>query len=116
MRAVSPYQSKGEAVHTITKTPVKAPELEQLELPMNTFNNKAPFIGKVKSIELITGPKSTGDTYNIVIETQGKIPFWEGQSYGVIPPVRDGCRPDLSIGTGYHASMPRIDWRSQAQH
>ena len=23
---------------------------------------------------------------HIIIETEGKIPFWEGQSYGVIPP------------------------------
>jgi len=29
---------------------------------------------------------------HIVIETDGKIPFWEGQSYGVIPPgARTGC-------------------------
>ena len=32
------------------------------------------------------GPKATGETMHIIIETEGKIPFWEGQSYGVIPP------------------------------
>lgn len=26
---------------------------------------------------------------HIIIETEGKIPFWEGQSYGVIPPGED---------------------------
>jgi len=41
---------------------------------------------KVKSVERIVGPKATGETMHIVIETEGKIPFWEGQSYGVIPP------------------------------
>ncbi len=39
------------------------------------------------SVETITGPKATGETCNIVIETRGDIPYWEGQSYGVIPPV-----------------------------
>lgn len=62
-------------------------ELEEGPMPMNTFNNKAPFTGKIKSVERIVGPKATGETCNIVIETEGKIPFWEGQSYGVIPPV-----------------------------
>ena len=53
---------------------------------MNTFNPKKPFKGKVKSVERIVGPNATGETCNIVIDTEGKIPFWEGQSYGVIPP------------------------------
>jgi hypothetical protein len=56
-------------------------------MPLNTYNNKAPFKARVKSVERIVGPKATGETCNIVIETEGKIPFWEGQSYGVIPPV-----------------------------
>jgi len=60
--------------------------LEEGPLPMNTYGPKAPFKGKVRSVERIVGPKATGETCNIVIETQGKIPFWEGQSYGVIPP------------------------------
>ena len=42
------------------------------------------------SVETITGPKATGETCNIVIETRGEIPYWEGQSYGVVPPV---CYP-----------------------
>jgi hypothetical protein len=63
-------------------------ELEQGPMPLNTYNNKAPFKAKIKSVERIVGPKATGETMNIVIETEGKIPFWEGQSYGVIPPVR----------------------------
>jgi hypothetical protein len=60
--------------------------LEQGEMPLNTYNNKAPFKARVKSVERIVGPNATGETCNIVIETEGKIPFWEGQSYGVIPP------------------------------
>jgi ferredoxin--NADP+ reductase len=78
---------KGTAVKTITRKPVPV-ELEKIELPMNTYGNKAPFKARVKSVERIVGPKATGETCHIVIETDGKIPFWEGQSYGVIPPVR----------------------------
>ena len=45
--------------------------------------------GTIVSVETITGPKATGETCNIVIDTRGEIPYWEGQSYGVIPPVSD---------------------------
>lgn len=62
-------------------------KLEEGEMPLNTYNNKKPFTGKIVSVERIVGPKATGETCNIVIETRGEIPFWEGQSYGVIPPV-----------------------------
>lgn len=60
--------------------------LEEGPLPMNTFGPKKPFVGKVRSVERIVGPKATGETMNIVIETKGQIPYHEGQSYGVIPP------------------------------
>lgn len=53
---------------------------------MNTYNNKNPFTATVVSVERMVGPKATGDTCNIVVKTGGKIPYWEGQSYGVIPP------------------------------
>lgn len=62
-------------------------ELEEGELPLNTFSPKKPFKAKIKSVEKITGAKATGETYHIIIDTDGDIPFWEGQSYGVIPPV-----------------------------
>ena len=61
-------------------------ELEEIGLPMNTYGPKTPFTGKVKSVERIVGPKATGETCHIIIETNGDIPFVEGQSYGVIPP------------------------------
>merc|ERR1712178_417704 len=53
---------------------------------MNTFNNENPFKATVLSVERIVGPNATGDTRDIIIKTDGKIPYWEGQSYGVIPP------------------------------
>lgn len=77
---------RAAATQTLTRKTVPT-ELEEGPMPLNTYNNKAPFKAKVKSVERIVGPKATGETCNIVIETEGKIPFWEGQSYGVIPPV-----------------------------
>lgn len=77
---------RAAATQTLTRKTVPT-ELEEGPMPLNTFNNKAPFKAKIKSVERIVGPKATGETCNIVIETEGKIPFWEGQSYGVIPPV-----------------------------
>ena len=62
-------------------------ELEKGDCPLNTFSPKKPFKAKIKSVERIVGPKATGETCHIVIETGGDIPFWEGQSYGVVPPV-----------------------------
>jgi ferredoxin--NADP+ reductase len=72
--------------------------LEEGPMPLNTFGPKKPFKATIKSVERIVGPKATGETMHIVIETNGDIPFWEGQSYGVIPPVRTQLRsPHRSI-------------------
>eukprot|EP01025_Chloroclados_australasicus_P022224 TRINITY_DN2300_c0_g1_i5.p1 TRINITY_DN2300_c0_g1~~TRINITY_DN2300_c0_g1_i5.p1 ORF type:complete len:351 (+),score=40.93 TRINITY_DN2300_c0_g1_i5:109-1161(+) len=73
-------------VTKINKKDVSPAELEDIGLPMNTFNPKKPFTAKVKSVERIVGPKATGETCHIIIETNNEIPFVEGQSYGVIPP------------------------------
>lgn len=32
------------------------------------------------------GPNAPGETCHIIIDHGGAMPFWEGQSYGVIPP------------------------------
>lgn len=86
-------RSNGVVVRAAAEIPIaveekaKVPlEMEEMELPLNTFSPKKPFKAKIKSVERIVGPKATGETCHIVIETNGDIPFWEGQSYGVIPP------------------------------
>jgi len=67
--------------------PTKLEEFNNMDnLPMNTFNSKAPFKARVKSVERIVGPKAAGEVCNIIVETFGDIPYVEGQSYGVIPP------------------------------
>jgi len=62
------------------------PYWDQSTVPVNTYKNKSPFIAKVVSVKRIVGPDATGETCDIVMDHQGKMPYWEGQSYGVIPP------------------------------
>ena len=63
-----------------------SPYWDQSAVKVNTFKNKAPFTGKVVSTKRIVGPKATGETCHIVIDHKGDFPYWEGQSWGVIPP------------------------------
>jgi ferredoxin--NADP+ reductase len=39
------------------------------------------------------GPKAPGETCHIVIEHGGDVPYWEGQSYGIIPPGENPKKP-----------------------
>ena len=62
------------------------PYYDQSAVPVNVYKNKSPFTGKVVSTKRIVGPKATGETCHIVIDHKGDFPYWEGQSWGVIPP------------------------------
>merc|ERR1719287_396810 len=62
------------------------PYWDQSTVPVNTYKNKAPFVAKVISVKRIVGPTATGETCHIIMNHEGKMPYWEGQSYGVIPP------------------------------
>jgi ferredoxin--NADP+ reductase len=81
-----PVRAQAQATATKITTKNVPLELEEIGLPMNTYGPKNTFTGKVVSVERIVGPKATGETMHIIIQTDGKIPFVEGQSYGVIPP------------------------------
>merc|ERR1712241_420084 len=56
------------------------------DVPVNVWKNKAPFTGKIIATKRIVGPKATGETCHIIINHDGKFPYWEGQSWGVKPP------------------------------
>lgn len=71
------------------KVAVKPLELEDAkEPPLNLYKPKEPYTATIVSVERIVGPKAPGETCHIVIDHGGNVPYWEGQSYGVIPPVR----------------------------
>jgi ferredoxin--NADP+ reductase len=55
-------------------------------MPDNTYKPKSPFEGKIVSVKRIVGAEATGETCDVVIDHGGKMPYIEGQSYGVIPP------------------------------
>ena len=55
-------------------------------MPINTYKNKAPHTGKVVSTKRIVGAQATGETCHIIIDTFSVMPYWEGQSAGVIAP------------------------------
>merc|ERR1719326_2671852 len=62
------------------------PYYDMSNIPLNTYKNKEPFTGKVVSCKRIVGPQATGETCHIIMNHEGKMPYWEGQSYGVLPP------------------------------
>merc|ERR1719408_547527 len=62
------------------------PYWDQSTVPVNTYKNKAPFVGKIISVKRIVGATATGETTHIIMDHEGEMPYWEGQSYGVIPP------------------------------
>ena len=72
------------------------PYWEQKDIPMQLFKAKEPFIGKVVSVKRVVGPQAVGETCDIIIDHQGKMPYWEGQSYGVIPPGKDVSKYETS--------------------
>ncbi|KAK3016130.1 hypothetical protein RJ639_007673 [Escallonia herrerae] len=77
------------------KVAVSPLELEDAkEPPLNTYKPKDPYTAIIASVERIVGPKAPGETCHIVIDHGGNVPYWEGQSYGVIPPVLGPCPSD----------------------
>ena len=70
------------------KVSVSPLELEDpKEPPLNLHKPKEPYTATIVSVERIVGLKAPGETCHIVIDHGGNVPYWEGQSYGVIPPV-----------------------------
>ncbi len=56
-------------------------------IPIDTYTGVVlPHTGKIVSVKCIVGPKATGETCHVIIDHQGKMPYYEGQSYGIIPP------------------------------
>jgi ferredoxin--NADP+ reductase len=71
-----------------SKVAVKPVELENAkEPPLNLYKPKEPYTATIVSVERLVGPEAPGETCHIVIDHGGNVPYWEGQSYGVIPPV-----------------------------
>ena len=73
---------------TTPKIAVSPLEFEDAkEPPLHLYKNKEPYTGTIVTVERLVGPKAPGETCHIVIDHGGNVPYWEGQSYGIIPPV-----------------------------
>ena len=88
--SVSPTASGGELAQNFLEF---EPYHDMSTMPLNTFKNAAPFEGKIVSVEKISGPTANGDTCHVVIQHDGKMPYIEGQSYGIIPPGENPKKP-----------------------
>ncbi|GMH31044.1 hypothetical protein Nepgr_032887 [Nepenthes gracilis] len=81
---------------TSPKVVVSPLELENAnEPPLHLYKNKEPYAGTIVSVERLVGPKAPGETCHIVIDHGGSVPFWEGQSYGIIPPGENPKKPGM---------------------
>ncbi|OAY31571.1 ferredoxin--NADP reductase, root-type isozyme, chloroplastic [Manihot esculenta] len=77
-----------------SKVAVLPSDLEDAkEPPLNTYKPKEPYTATIVSVERLVGPKAPGETCHIVIDHGGNVPYWEGQSYGVIPPGENPKKP-----------------------
>ncbi|CAH9134663.1 unnamed protein product [Cuscuta epithymum] len=79
------------------KVPVAPLSLEDAkEPPLNLYKPKEPYTATIVSVERLVGPKAPGETCHVVIDHGGDLPYWEGQSYGVIPPGENPTKPGAS--------------------
>ncbi|KAK9085840.1 hypothetical protein Sjap_026251 [Stephania japonica] len=79
---------------SIPKVAVSPLELEDAkEPPLNIYKPKQPYTATIVSVERLVGPKAPGETCHIVIDHDGNVPYWEGQSYGIIAPGENPKKP-----------------------
>jgi ferredoxin--NADP+ reductase len=71
-----------------SKVSITPLELENAkEPPLHLYKGKEPYTATIVKVERLVGPAAPGETCHIVIDHDGNVPYWEGQSYGIIPPV-----------------------------
>ena len=63
--------------------------LEFSEIPLNVYKKKEPLEATVVSRRRAIGVEAPGDIEHVTLETNGKLPYVEGQSIGVLPPGLD---------------------------
>jgi hypothetical protein len=62
------------------------PYYDHSNIPMHMFSPKEPCGAKIVSVKRINGSKAPGEVCEVVVNHGGRMPYYEGQSYGVIPP------------------------------
>jgi ferredoxin--NADP+ reductase len=59
------------------------------KIPVNLFKPNAPLVGTCIYNKKIVGDDAPGDTCHVIIHHDGKLPYLEGQSVGIIPEGTD---------------------------
>eukprot|EP00276_Gloeochaete_wittrockiana_P007724 CAMPEP_0184654758 /NCGR_PEP_ID=MMETSP0308-20130426/12405_1 /TAXON_ID=38269 /ORGANISM="Gloeochaete witrockiana, Strain SAG 46.84" /LENGTH=375 /DNA_ID=CAMNT_0027090887 /DNA_START=94 /DNA_END=1221 /DNA_ORIENTATION=+ len=59
------------------------------DVPLNLFRPANPYIGKCIYNESIVGDDVAAETRHIIFTHEGKVPYVEGQSIGIVPPGND---------------------------
>lgn len=75
----------------MTNRPQKTAKIENIidgKVVKNTYKPKDPYKAKVVFNETLTGPDA-GEVVHVVFETEGNLPYIEGQSIGVVAPGED---------------------------
>eukprot|EP01018_Ginkgo_biloba_P040219 Gb_24740 [translate_table: standard] len=94
LKSTSKVWMSVQQVSTESKVAVAPLDLEDAKgPPLNLYRPKEPYTATIVSVESIVGPKAPGETCHIVIDHGGNLPYWEGQSYGVIPPGENPRKP-----------------------
>ena len=62
------------------------PQRDLSHVPINTYKQKAPHIGSIRSVRRIVGASAPGEVCHVVVGMGGEYRYLEGQSVGVIPP------------------------------
>lgn len=83
------------------------PYWDNSKVPLHLYKAKEPYIGKIVSVKKLGGEKAAGDVYEVVVDHQGKMPYWEGQSYGVVPPGKlyFRCNIDRMINLNFPKAL-----------
>ena len=90
--AVTHFESRSLVLEDMMKDrPQKTAKIENFvdgKVVKNTYKPKEPFTAKVVFNETLTGPDA-GEVVHVVFDHEGKLPYAEGQSIGIIPPGED---------------------------
>ncbi|KAI0560186.1 Ferredoxin-NADP+ oxidoreductase [Gracilaria domingensis] len=68
---------------------IRMAAIDKKKVPINIFRPKDPYSATVVYNERIVGDDAPGETKHMIFNTDGNLPYLEGQSIGVVPPGQD---------------------------
>lgn len=88
-RSFTPGATFTVAPTTRVVGPRMAAGIDRKKIPINLFRPNKPYAAKVVYNESVVGEGAPGETKHMVFQHDGNLPFYEGQSVGVIAPGQD---------------------------